>query len=291
MKASEECEEFLTYLAVEKGDSPKTLEAYRKDLKEYLSFLGDPELEDLRPDSVEDYLSALALQGRKTTTRIRKETALRGFFSFLRKEGKVSFPASGLPKVKKEKPLPKVLTEEEVDALFRAPDASTPEGLLNLALMEVTYASGLRASEAVNLRTDAISFEKGYLKVLGKGSKERIVPFGEEAKDVLLQYRKLVRSKLPFSEPRFFLLPDGKPVTRMYFYAVVKKYARKAGIQKDVSPHTLRHSFATHLLSHGASLREVQALLGHARIETTEIYTHLSRTQEEDAYRKAMGRK
>lgn len=288
MKASEELEPYFSYLLSEKGDSPNTVVAYRNDLVAFLHYLGDPECQQLDAAKAGSYLSYLTKQGEKSTTRIRKAMAIRGFFKFLKEEGKNSTVLSDLPSPKKEKRLPRVLSKEEVEALFRSIDASSYRGRLDLALLELTYSSGLRVSEAVGLRKDRVSFEEGYLKVLGKGSKERIVPFGIEAREAIFSY---LRGRGEDNSPLLFVHKNGKPLSRQYVFQRIRAYGEKAGIKKEISPHILRHSFATHLLENGAPLTSVQVLLGHSDIETTEIYTHLSAAKRVREYEKAMNRK
>jgi integrase/recombinase XerD len=294
MTVTEESEEFLSYLVAEKGDSPATLSAYKKDLSQFCSFVQNKDCSQLTAEDISDFLLFCSEEKQlKKASAIRKAMALRGFYKFLKREGILEVELADLPVPKKAKRLPRVLTQEEIGRLFSVPDPSKPRQLLDLAMLELCYACGLRVSELVSLTTENITFKGGYLKVFGKGRKERIVPVGREAQEVVLRYVEEVRNGLPNAKKTkvLFLHPKtGKKVSRQSFFLRLKAYARKAGITKTISPHSLRHSFATHLLENGAKLRDVQELLGHSQIETTQIYTHVSQTAEIEQYRKAMKR-
>ena len=290
MKTNEACEEFLTFLLTEKGDSLNTINAYKVDLEEFTSFVKNKEANKLGSEDMNDFLFGLQSHGIKNATLIRKSMAIKGLYKFLKGEGILDITLSDLQTPKKEKRLPDILSLEEIQRLFQQPDINTPKGLLDLALMETTFACGLRVNELINLRKDKINTKSGYLRVLGKGSKERIIPIHQEALKVISLYEKEVRSKIDTKKMNLFLHKNGKEISRQYFFIELKKYVKQAGIEKNVSPHTLRHCFATLLLENGAQLRQVQELLGHADIETTQIYTHLSKKKQQEEYEKSMRR-
>ena len=224
-------------------------------------------------------------------TIIRRITTIRGFYLFLAREGLIKESLIGLRLPKGEKKLPNVLSFEEVEDLLDAPDIENDSELRDKAMLETMYASGLRVSELLSLQLGNINFNEGYLKIKGKGSKERIVPIGEFALDFINRYVTLVRPKYAKNRTKYlFLNRDGAPISRQYFWRQIKKYALKANIDREISPHTLRHSFATHLLENGANLKEVQEMLGHTKIETTQIYTHVSTKRIISAYDKFMNR-
>lgn len=291
MKTRGGIEEYLTYLLTEKGDDLKTIDAYKTDLYPFADFVEDKEVSSLTSNDLNDYLFYLEdKKNYKRSTLIRKATAVKGFYKFLKREGLNDVILSDLASPKKEKRLPEVLTLEEIKRLFRQPDVATDRGLLDLTLMEVCFSCGLRVSELVNLRKDSINRKNGYLKVFGKRSKERLLPISKEALRVMEEYEKRIRSPIKTKSPLYFLHKDGTTVSRQYFFLRVKKYAQDAGITKKISPHTLRHSFATELFANGAELRQVQELLGHADIETTQIYTHITQRGESEAYERGMRR-
>ncbi len=282
MKINDGIESFLTFLSAEKGDSKNTILAYEKDLLDFKKSLKKDEVKDLNSEDLSDYLCQLSDKKLKKATLVRKSMAIRGFYKYLKGEGLLNVNLADLPIPKTGRKLPTILSEEEINLLFSEPKNDTPKGALDSALLEVCYSCGLRVSELVNLRKDQINFKNGYIKVLGKGRKERIVPIGQEAIASILNYQEVY----PFKNksPLVFQNRDGKTVSRQYFFLELKKYAKLAHINKRISPHTLRHSFATRLLENGAQLRDVQELLGHSQIETTQIYTHVSRTLEQKDY-------
>ena len=223
----------------------------------------------------------------KRTSVIRKSTAIKSFLKFLKNENKTSIVISEIKIPKKERKLPDILTISEVSLLFSAPDIKTYKGLLDLVMIEMCYYCGLRVSELCNLKIEDINFTALHLKVLGKGSKERIVPFSEELASYLTLY---LQQREKIVNPFVFVHQNGKRVSRQYLFLEIKKYASEKGIKKNIHPHLFRHTFATNLLENGANLRQVQALLGHKNIETTEIYTHVSKKKEREIYDKAMKR-
>ncbi len=287
MGLNEAAARYFQFLLTEKGDSPSTVVSYREDL---LAFEKEhPEIskaEELTPEAVKGYLSSLLEREFAPSSILRKLSFFRRFLLFLVEEG---YSDEALPPSfrgpKKRKRLPNVLTTAEVEALLSMPDTKSERGARDLAMLETMYATGLRVSELCSLKRRNVDLENGTVRVIGKGSKERTVPLGDYARECLLSYLKLFRSRNKGSRsPYLFLNRSGKPVSRNYFFLAVREYALKAGIAKKVSPHTLRHSFATHLLENGADLRSVQALLGHGKIKTTEIYTEVSSRRIISAY-------
>lgn len=290
MKTNEAVEEFLTFLLTEKGDSLTTIKAYQIDLEEFTRFVSNKPAEGLNSADMNDFLFSLQSKGMKNATLIRKSMAIKGLYKFLKGEGIIKITLSDLQSPKKEKHLPDILTIEEINLLLRQPDLQTAKGILDLAMMEVTFFCGLRVSELIELRIDKINTKSGYLRVLGKGNKERIIPINQEALKVVSYYQEEVRSHIETKSMKLFLHENGREVSRQYFFLELKKYVKMANINKNVSPHTLRHCFATQLLENGAQLRLVKELLGHADIETTQIYTHLSKKKQQEEYEKSMRR-
>ncbi len=271
---------FLEYLAVEKGLARNTVQSYERDLRRYMEFMKSKGPDSVAQSDVVSFLARLAEEGLATPSVSRCLAAVRGFHKFLLIDGlSGTDPTVNLETPKGWKRLPKALSSVDVEALLRQPDPATVIGLRDKAMLELLYASGLRVSELVGLRLRDIDLERGFLIVFGKGSKERAVPMGEAAEAALAAY--LDRSRLQLlggkESEHLFISSQRRVITRQMFWERIQHYARKAGISGKVSPHTLRHSFATHLLDNGADLRAVQAMLGHADISTTQIYTHVSR--------------
>jgi len=273
---------FLRYLAVERGLSANTLEAYGRDLKRFEESLRNCRI-NLRSARRQDLLThvrSLRLAGLSPKSVARAINSLRMLYRFLLSEGEVrSDPTADLDVPRTWKSLPHFLTFQEVDRLLSAPDTGRPLGVRDLAMLEVLYATGIRVSELISLRLEDLNLEVGYLSCMGKGSKERIVPLGRKAIERLQQYLRDVRPGLTRrGESRFlFTNRNGSKMSRQGFWKILKGYGATAGIRRHLSPHVLRHSFATHLLEHGADLRSVQMMLGHADISTTQIYTHVNR--------------
>lgn len=276
---------FIQYLAVEKGLSHTTLVAYQDDLKCFHDMFTIETTDDYQGLQMSDFSLKLGQESLSAATVVRRLSALRSYFLFLEREGLFS---DILPKVVKPKltpTLPSCLSIEDIESLLDQPDTSKDEGIRDKAMIEVMYASGLRVSELLGLRIDQVNFNKGIIKVFGKGHKERLIPIGEFALEHLMTYLDKVRYKYDKKRSKFvFLNRTGLPLSRQYFFLQIKKYASAAGIESHVSPHTLRHSFATHLLENGAELRAVQAMLGHRNIATTQIYTHVSSKRILSAY-------
>jgi len=286
-------EEFLEHLGAERGASPNTLAAYRTDLEQFVLFLvqhGIHSWNEVTLEAITLYAASLWQQGAAEKTVARKLTSIRSLFRFLAREGYVRYDVTAtmeFPKIQQR--LPMVLTREEVERLLLQPDPKTPQGIRDRAMLEMLYATGMRVSELLSLRLKDISLPTAFVRVVGKGGKERLIPIGRPALEALLTYLRDVRPlwTKPYSGDFLFLTRQGKPFTRMGFWKLLQGYVQQAGITKPVSPHTLRHSFATHLLEGGADLRVIQELLGHASITTTHIYTHLSREHLWAVYEKA----
>lgn len=275
---------FLDYLSIERGLSPNTLESYARDLQRYARFLEERQIdqvEGIRQNDVLDFFTVLKEEGMGVRSRARLLAALRGFHQYAVEEYQLGQnPVARLTTPKMLQTLPDTLSPTEVDALLDIHDDGQALTRRDLAMLELLYATGMRVSELVGLKLDDLHLSSGYLRVFGKGSKQRIVPIGEIAIDTLKDYLGRVRPELDRSRnlsPCVFLNRSGKGLTRQGFWKMIKRRAVEAGITKNVTPHTLRHSFATHLLENGADLRVVQMLLGHVDISTTQIYTHVTR--------------
>lgn len=280
---------FLDALWMERGLSENTLQAYRSDLYAFATWLSNKSITILDVQSVE-ILAYLAEQGtRSARTSARRLSSLRRLYEYLLREAKMTHdPASNIDSPRVGRPLPKSLTEDEVEALINAPDPGTHLGLRDRAMLEVLYATGVRVSELVGLRLAQVNLRQGVIRVMGKGNKERLIPLGEEAVYWLEKYQTEARLNLFKSEPNDVMFPSnrGKQMTRQTFWHAIKRHTIVAGIQKNLSPHVLRHAFATHLLNHGADLRVVQMLLGHSDISTTQIYTHVARERLKELHAK-----
>jgi integrase/recombinase XerD len=276
-------DEFCDSLWLEDGLSRNTLESYRRDLDKFAAWLEQQRglaITETTHADIQGFLGDLVRQRQKATSTSRALSSLKRLFRYLLRQNRISVdPTLQIATPKLSRGLPKSLTEEDVELLLNAPDVQTPLGLRDRAMLEVLYATGLRVSELVALSVGQMSLDMGVVRVLGKGSKERLVPFGEEALDWSKRYLAESRPVLLGAKlsDAMFVTAHGAGMTRQMFWYLIKKYAKQAGIAKPLSPHTLRHAFATHLLNHGADLRVVQMLLGHADISTTQIYTHVAR--------------
>lgn len=270
--------EFQTYLAVERGLSSHSVSGYLSDLRIFAAWASDQGLPPggLDRDTLSHFISGQHAQGKSARSVARMSSSLRQFLGFLRLEGGDSAgPESVARASRAPRILPRTLTESQVESLLGAPNVHTTLGVRDRAWMELLYASGLRVTELAELPALSVFLNEGFLKVMGKGRKERLIPFGEGAEHWLRQWLKLRPSLHPSSDA-LFLGQHGEPLSRQQFWRLLKTYALKANIPREaVSPHVLRHAFATHLLDHGADLRAVQAMLGHADISTTQIYTHV----------------
>ncbi len=276
-------DQYLNYILIEKGLSDKTVESYSSDLARFLEFLeknGVYNLSETDTPIILRYLIALRNAGLSARSRARHLVTLRGFYRFSAHEGMIEhdpvriidFPKAGLK-------LPDVLSIQEIKDLLSLADASKPQGSRDAAMIELLYAAGLRVSELIGIKLQDVSLEAGFVRVFGKGSKERVVPIGLYAKERIDHYIVNARPQLLKKKITHFLFVTrlGKPMTRQGFWKLLKRYVLKAGINKNITPHTLRHSFASHLLEGGADLRSVQLMLGHIDISTTQIYTHVAR--------------
>jgi len=280
---------FLNYLAVEKGLARNSLDSYERDLQKYFAFLRLKEPDAVAPQDVLAFLTHLSAEGLATPSAARCLSAVRGFHKYLLIDGlSRTDPTENIETPRGWKRLPKTLNSSEVETLLDQPDRTTPRGLRDRAMLELLYATGLRASELVGLRLQDVNLERGYVMTVGKGSKERTVPLGEVAMVRLKEYLARARPLLlkGAEADALFVSSRKRQISRQMFWERIKQYVRKAGIIKNVSPHTLRHSFATHLLDNGADLRAVQAMLGHADISTTQIYTHVSRERLRQTHEK-----
>jgi integrase/recombinase XerD len=280
---------FLNYLAVEKGLARNTLESYERDLRKYFKFMISKEPDAITRSDVVSFMSQLSSEGMSTPSAARCLAAIRGFHKYLMTDEHASAdPTVNIDTPRGWKRLPKSLSRDDVDSLLRQPDPATLIGLRDKAMLELLYATGLRVSELVGLMLNDVNLERGYLVVIGKGSKERAVPMGEVAMAALSKYLNTGRAALlkGVNTDTLFISSRHKGITRQMFWERIKQYARKAGINRNISPHTLRHSFATHLLDNGADLRAVQAMLGHSDISTTQIYTQVSRERLKKVHEK-----
>ncbi len=283
---------FLNMLTVEKGLARNTLEAYSRDLNRLANFLkgrGVKTWEESQSVHLRSYLSWLRGRGLSVRSIARHIVALRQLYRFLEKEEVIAenpVPSFFLHSTSRR--LPRTLGRDEVKSLLTQPDARTPLGLRDQTMIELLYATGVRVSELVSLQTHEINLQGDYLTVRGKGAKVRMIPFGKWAREGLLRYLKEVRPKLlqGRTSPFLFLTRSGRPLTRQGFWKLIRRYALAAGIDKRVTPHTLRHSFATHLLEGGADLRSVQSMLGHSDISTTQIYTHVNSSRLKEIHRR-----
>lgn len=283
-------DQFINYIRIERGLADNTVASYSRDLVRFSSFLKNRHVSPLEV-SQEQIAEFVQLLGKKLTARsvARNISALKTFFRFLVSEGRIEdSPARLLETPRTPLRLPGVLSRDEIEKLLAQPDTNKASGKRDLAMLESLYATGLRASELVNLKISSVNLEAGYIVTLGKGSKERAVPIGEKAIEAIKNY--IVNGRHEFAKarpsPYLFLNSRCRPLTRQGFWKIVKKYGAKTGISKKIYPHSIRHSFATHLLEAGADLRVVQIMLGHEDISTTQIYTHVSREQLKKVHEK-----
>jgi integrase/recombinase XerD len=286
MDINDAAERFFQYLSVEKGVGKETLADYKEDLVLFFrAFPSKKTTEDLLASDINDFMTLQAEAGLSSSTILRRLSSTRSFYSFLSEEGLIAEDVPELEGPKLAKKLPVILSVDEVNALLEAPDTGKDGGLRDRAMLETMYASGLRVSELCSLKLTNVNFANKIVTLYGKGNKQRSVPIGDFAMDYLQQYIHGPRLCNPGSRsPYIFLNKVGKPLSCVYFFKQVKKYARQAGIEVSISPHTLRHCFATHLLENGAELRAVQEMLGHANIATTQIYTQVSSKRIMSAY-------
>ena len=281
MKA--QIEEFINYLSVERGLAKNTLIAYRRDLEQYWDYLnlqGVSSLPQVKREFVTEYIYNRKQNGLSATSICRNLAAIKMFHRFLVRERlAVEDPTNLVDTPKIWKRIPEVLSQQEIESILKASEGKSWQRVRDNAILELFYASGMRVSELSALQLDHINFEVGYLRCVGKGSKERIIPIGKRARQAVLKYCEQVRGKNDKAKSTsvLFLSRLGKKLSRQSIWKLIKFYAKKANIKRDIKPHTLRHSFATHLLEHGADLRSVQEMLGHSDISTTQIYTHVDK--------------
>ena len=289
MKIDDAIDLFFQHLTVEKGVQPQTIQAYANDLKQFFKVFKDKEsTDDLLVSDLTDFIKIQSRQNRANATILRRLSSTKHFYRFLEKEKLLPDAVPKIESPRAIKKLPLSLSVEQVESLLEAPDLGKPEGMRDRAMLEVMYSSGLRVSELINLERSQVNFTHGIVTIYGKGNKERRVPIGEYALEYLVHYIEEARSKNIGKNTKYlFLNRYGKELSRQYFFRQVKKYAAFAGIKEEISPHTLRHCFATHMLDKGAELRAVQEMLGHQNIATTQIYTHVSIERLKDEYGKA----
>ena len=274
---------FLSYIRIEKGLSANTIASYRNDLTRYLAYIEKNSILDsnsITLNILREFLAQLLRNQMSVSSVKRCISSIRHFHKFLLMEGlSDTNPTTYIESPRGWRRLPMTLSLSEVDALLKQPDDNINEGIRDSAMIELLYATGLRVSELISLKQGNINLEVGFIITVGKGGKERIVPAGEYALDKIRFYIKAARNQIlkERQSPHLFVTSRGKGMTRQGFWKIIKKHARLAGIDKAISPHTLRHSFATHLLERGADLRSVQMMLGHSDISTTQIYTHINR--------------
>ncbi|AZB43417.1 site-specific tyrosine recombinase XerD [Bacillus sp. FJAT-42376] len=288
---NDQLKDFIHYMVVERGLSHNTVVSYERDLKNYLRFLKEQEIDSLNKVSrvhIIQFLKTLKEANKSSKTIARHVASLRAFHQFLLRERAVSQdPSVHIETPQIERKLPKVLSLEEVEKLMDTPLMTSPFGYRDKAMLELLYATGIRVSEMTELNLADVHLEMGFIRCFGKGSKERIVPIGRTAAAAIQVYLEKGRVKLASKKETtdaLFLNHHGKRITRQGFWKNLKKISLEAGIEKELTPHTLRHSFATHLLENGADLRAVQEMLGHADISTTQIYTHVTKTRLKDVY-------
>lgn len=287
MEINESFDAFIQYLRVERGVSEITVKNYREDFKIFLlSFPDVKTTDDLNVDMLPEFVRRQDELARSSSTILRRYSLLRNYFSFLNEENILHEEIPDVDKPKSSKRLPFVMSNKEVDELLEAPEISKDNGMRDRAMLELMYATGLRVSELLSLRFRNVNMQNGLITVYGKGNKQRSVPVSSFALEFLRKYIDGPRKRVKGSKDTdiIFLNRDGKALSRTYFFMQVKRYAEEKGIDSSVSPHTLRHCFATHLLENGASLRAVQEMLGHSNIATTQIYTEVSTKRIMSAY-------
>jgi integrase/recombinase XerD len=280
---------FINYLRVEKGLAANTIQAYRRDILKFSAFASKARLglADIRRDDIVDFLGSLYRQGLDSRSVARHLVTVRHFYRFAATEGFVDDdPAANVQSPRFRQGLPEFLSVEEVDRLLRQPDGHTSIGMRDRAMIELMYSTGLRVSELCGLRVADLQMDPGCLRCIGKGNKERLVPVGRQALDAVRKYLGQARPKLlRGASPFLFLNQRGRKIDRIAFWKVLGEYGRRAGLRKTLTPHMLRHSFATHLLDRGADLRSVQMMLGHSDISTTQIYTHVVEERLKQVYK------
>lgn len=293
MEISDALDLYNQYIIAEKGLSLQTSKNYMSDLKKFFEFYDmKNDTNDLIGEDLLDYFKHELATGNSISTALRKLSSSKNFYLFLKKEGYLEGDIPDIETPKKPERLPSCLSIEQVEDLLDAPDLTKPDGIRDRAMLETMYASGLRVSELLALETSRVNLDKNIVTIYGKGAKERKVPLGDFAIEYIIKYINEVRNKNKGKKSKYlFLSKYGKPLSRQYFFKQIKKYALQAGIEENISPHTLRHCFATHLLESGTQLRAVQTMLGHENIATTQIYTHISTKRVLSAYDLYMNKK
>lgn len=286
MKINDAIDHYYQYIMVEKGLSLLSAKAYLEDIYQFIhQYKKVDDTFYFEEDDLTGFLAFELENGKKISTALRRLSSIKGFYLFLAKEKIIDFNIPEIESPKKPTHLPICLSEQQIESLLDAPDIKKDDGIRDKAMLELMYATGLRVSELLLLKRKDIDYNQSIIKILGKGGKYRLVPFGEFAKQYLDKYLLEVRKKNINAKSEYmFLSKYGEPLSRQYFFKQIKKYAMMAGIMTNISPHTIRHCFATHLLENGADLRVVQEMLGHTNIATTQIYTHISTKRILSAY-------
>ena len=285
MELNDAVDLYFQYLRVERGVSEETIKNYAYDLKQFFIAIPKNTTEDMMQTDITDFVTIQMKEGLQVSTILRRISSTYNFYLFLEREHIIEFVVKKFDRPKKMQSLPKTLTVDEVEDLLNAPDLNKDEGFRDRTMFEVMYSSGLRVSELLSLKVNQVNVEKGTIDIIGKGNKQRKVPVGEYALDFLKKYIEEHRPHIKGKRSNYlFLNRYGDQLSRQYFFLQIKKYAKQAGIEEDVSPHTLRHCFATHMLENGAELRALQEMLGHANLATTQIYTNVSTKRILDAY-------
>jgi integrase/recombinase XerD len=286
MKKDDILKEYIIYLSYERGLSKNTVESYKRDLIKFFDIV-DKDYDKVVEKDISDFMMKVISDGISYRSLARNISALKSFYKYLVYAGRIKdYPLSFINQPKLWKNLPEYLTSSEVESLLKLPDINKPLGIRDKAILELMYATGIRVSELINLTIDKLNLDMNFITVIGKGNKERIIPFGESAKEWINRYMEEGRDKLLKNRVSayLFLNPSGKSLSRQGIWKMIKKYGRALGIEDKIKPHILRHSFATHLIEKGASLRFVQILLGHSQISTTEIYTYISKERMKKIY-------
>lgn len=292
MHIDEAMRSYASFLYIEKNLAKATIDAYLDDISLFHKSFNMEDTDEISPYSINDFINKESQKGLTSATILRRLSSVYNYLIFLKDEGIYKHEIRKIIRPRARKALPTYFTSEEIEALLEAPSKNNHRGIRDQAMLEVMYASGLRVSELLALKREEVNFNRGIIKIRGKGGKERIVPLGEYALFVLADYINEVRHHYEKNDKRtIFLSQNGTPLTRQYFFKMIKEYAVIAGISKNISPHSLRHAFATHLLEKGANLRAVQAMLGHTNIATTQIYTHVSTKRIISAYDTIMKKK
>lgn len=293
IEESELVDRFINYILTERGLSRNTAESYNRDLIKFLNFVerhGNKKISEITRDDILIFLGEMLKEGKNPRSVSRALVSIRVFFKYLVSVEIIKKnPAEYIESMKVEKGLPRVMTYSDILKIIKVINPSEPSGLRDLAMIELLYATGIRVSELVNLKLGDVDLDLGYIRVTGKGSKERVVPVGEYARKRVKEYLDIARPELSGKKlsEHLFITRLGKKFTRQGFWLMIKKYAHSAGVKVNVTPHVFRHSFATHLLESGADLRTLQTMLGHSDISTTQIYTHVSSEQLKKVYKRS----